>query len=1005
MKRNLCLRLALAALMAATPLLGRATIFFNDTFVNGSTLNSATPANPTNNNSTAYEMASSKSWSPTPTLTANDLKFGIAATTSGSVEVEALFATNVIALTANGDYIQLTVVFTNTLGLLTQSGSLGFGLYNSSQVKPIAGGMNGNATTTGTPNITGGAQNWQGYVGFVQFNAGSHRLLTRPVQSVTTGNNQDCVTTGSGSSSYAGAAGVGAAVASTLALSAGAVYTEVLTITLLTNDFNSLAISNTVYAGAGTGGLVVTNFGGIATNATLLTSGFDALAIGWRATANATATTIDIASIKVDGVATPVGTPPTITVQPVAVNVATGGSCIFNLTATGFNLTYQWHRNGTNLANGGNISGATSSALIINNASAADAASGANGYYCTVTGTGNFSVNSTTNALALVAVKNLVWEGTGTLWDLNNSPSWVGGQTFNYGDAVTFNDVGAASVNVTLSGNYLSASKWTISGNTAYAFGGSGVMAGTGSLLINSGANQQFNGTANYTFTGGTTISNTSPSVSDYFSLYQGLGNGPLTLAAPGKVEFAVSGSATVGIPGDITVNDDFTIQFDGTGTFGGVMLGNLSGIAGKTLTLAPQSTATLSRYRLYGTNTVCNANLVLNGATTDQAQYGGTVLASYNGSGNQVFNGVISGDGGLITRGGGNTILNAANTYAGGTTPTAGQIGIGNNAALGAGPLNLAPEIPNATGSGAIFASGGARTVANVIQYPSGTNNQTLIINGANDLTFTSPINLAGVDGLGTPTNRTFTVNNTGATTFAGAIGDASTGLGMVKNGTNTLYLNGVNTYSGLTTVSAGRLAGSGTIAGSVLVASTNATIGGGAASGLGTLSVSGGLVLSNNAGGLFRVNRTGSPTADEVAVTGGLTNLGTGTITITNLGGVLQVGDTFALFNKAVVGGNTLIVTGAGANWTNKLAFNGTVAVLSSVPTTPTNLTFSVAGSTLTVSWPASYLGWSLQSNAVSLSSTSGWFVVPGSAATTSMNFTANATKTNVFYRMVYP
>ncbi len=1003
MKLNPCLQLTLATVLAAAPFVGRATVFFNDTFVNGSTLNSATPANPTNNNSTAYEMVSSKSWSPPPSLTANDLKFGIAATTSGSVEVEALFATNAIALTANGDYIQLTVVFTNTLGLVTQSGSLGFGLYNSGQVKPIAGGMNGNATTTGTPTITGGAQNWQGYASLVQFNAGSHRLLTRPVQSITTGNNQDCVTTGSGSSSYAGAAGVGTTVASTLALSAGAVYTEVLTITLLTNDFNSLAISNTVYAGAGTGGLVVTNFGGIATNATLLTAGFDALAIGWRATASTTATTIDIASIQVGGVATPVGTPPVITAQPVLVNVATGGSGTFNLAATGFNLTYQWHRNGTNLVNGGNLSGATSSTLIINNASAADVASGANGYYCTVSGTGNFSVNSTTNALALVAVKNLVWEGTGTLWDLNNSPSWGGGQTFNYGDTVTFNDVGAASANVTLTGSYLSASKWTISGSTAYAFGGFGIMAGTGSLLINSGANQQFNGLAN-TFTGGTIISNTSPTVSDYFSLYQGLGSGPLTLATPGKLEFAVSGSATVGIPGDITVNDDFTIQFDGNGTFAGVMLGNISGQAGKTLTLAPQSTATLSRYRLYGTNTVCNANIALNGATTDQAQYGGTVLASYNGSGSQTFNGVISGDGGLITRGGGNTILNAANTYAGGTTPTAGQIGIGNNAALGAGPLNLAPEVPNATGSGAIFASGGARTIANTIQYPFGTNNYSLTINGTNNLTFTGAMNLAGVDG-GTISNHTFTVNNTGATTFSGIISDSALAIGLIKNGTNTLYLNGVNIYSGLTTVSAGTLAGSGVIASSVLVTTTNAAIGGGAAGTIGTLSVSGDLTVSNNAGGFFRVNRTGSPTADHVSVTGGLTNLGTGIITITNLGGALQTGDTFTLFNKAVVGGNTLVVTGAGANWTNKLAFNGTIAVLTSVPTTPTNLTFVVAGSTLTVSWPASYLGWSLQSNAVSLSSTSSWFVVPGSAATTSMNFTASAAKTNVFYRMVYP
>ena len=59
-------------------------------------------------------------------------------------------------------------------------------------------------------------------------------------------------------------------------------------------------------------------------------------------------------------------------------------------------MTYQWHRYGTNLVNGGNISGATSPMLVISPASAADVASGANGYYVTVTGPGRLSTNSVT---------------------------------------------------------------------------------------------------------------------------------------------------------------------------------------------------------------------------------------------------------------------------------------------------------------------------------------------------------------------------------------------------------------------------------------------------------------------------------------------------------------------------------------------------------------------------------------------------------------------------------
>ena len=139
--KNIHFRLILSALLlvAATPAAFAQTVFFSDQFTN-STLNSASPANPTTTN-TAYEMVASKAWTPTPTMTANDYKMGIPATTSGYFEAEALFATNQVALTQPGDFIELTVVFTNTSGLLTVAGQLGFGLYNSGQVKPIASGL------------------------------------------------------------------------------------------------------------------------------------------------------------------------------------------------------------------------------------------------------------------------------------------------------------------------------------------------------------------------------------------------------------------------------------------------------------------------------------------------------------------------------------------------------------------------------------------------------------------------------------------------------------------------------------------------------------------------------------------------------------------------------------------------------------------------------------------------------------------------------------------------
>jgi len=215
---------------------------------------------------------------------------------------------------------------------------------------------------------------------------------------------------------------------------------------------------------------------------------------------------------------------------------------------------------------------------------------------------------------------------------------------------------------------------------------------------------------------------------------YNGLGSGPVTLAkAGGTMEIVPTGSASLGINGTVNVQDDFNIQFDGNGAFATVFLGNLSGTAGKTLTLTPQTLASTNRIRVYVANMTYDANLALVGAVTPLAAYEGTVLAPYQPNGSQTYNGVISGNGGIIQRGNGTTVLNGQNTYTGGTIPTAGTIGFGANSTptsgtvtsgpIGTGALLIAPELPNATGSGTVLAFGGARTIANPIQYPSATN------------------------------------------------------------------------------------------------------------------------------------------------------------------------------------------------------------------------------------------------------------------------------------------
>src|SRR6266850_6853625 len=68
--------------------------------------------------------------------------------------------------------------------------------------------------------------------------------------------------------------------------------------------------------------------------------------------------------------------PPRFNIQPASLSVYGGRTAQFSAKASGTpTLVYQWRKNGLNVSNGGNISGATTDTLKIANISAADAAS------------------------------------------------------------------------------------------------------------------------------------------------------------------------------------------------------------------------------------------------------------------------------------------------------------------------------------------------------------------------------------------------------------------------------------------------------------------------------------------------------------------------------------------------------------------------------------------------------------------------------------------------------
>ena len=78
---------------------------------------------------------------------------------------------------------------------------------------------------------------------------------------------------------------------------------------------------------------------------------------------------------------------------------------------------------------------------------------------------------------------------------------------------------------------------------------------------------------------------------------------------------------------------------------------------------------------------------------------------------------------------------------------------------------------------------------------------------------------------------------------------------------------------------------------------------------------------------------------------------------------------------------------------------------AVLLNPVILPTNITTSVAGNQLNLSWPSNYTGWLLQSNSSSLLASNAWFTVPDSAGTDYIQITINPNQASVFYRLICP
>ncbi len=459
---------------------------------------------------------------------------------------------------------------------------------------------------------------------------------------------------------------------------------------------------------------------------------------------------------------------------------ATGG----NITLGSATLTV--NQSGSNSYSGiisgtGNVTKAGSGTLTLN---------GANTYTGTTTinagtlkaGAANVISSSTPVTLANVA---------SAAFDLNNFNQSIGSLS---GGGATGGNIALGSATLTINQTSANSYAGIISGSGAVTKAGSstitlsGANTYTGTTTVNAGSLQA--GAANViSSSNAVTLANVASATLDLNSFDQSIGTlsgagstgGNITLGSGTLTVNQATANTYAGVisgSGAVTINGTATLTLSGANTYTGVTTINNGTLqAGAAHVLPASSPLTLAN--------TAGANLDLNGfdqsigglwgggATGGNISLGSGVLTvTQNAFG--TFSGVISGTGNLaLASSSTNTlVLAGANTFSGTTTVNGGTIKVTSDNNLGTAP--------------------GTATANNVT-----INGGSVEVGGTFTLNSNRGVSLGTAGG-------TIQVDPTYTLTYAGVV--AGSGA-LTKSGTGTLLLNGVNTYSGATNVTAGTL------------------------------------------------------------------------------------------------------------------------------------------------------------------------------------------------------
>ena len=379
----------------------------------------------------------------------------------------------------------------------------------------------------------------------------------------------------------------------------------------------------------------------------------------------------------------------------------------------------------------------------------------------------NLTLGTTANSFLSVAVgttgDNLDVVGTGTL---------TLDATLNYG-AININKTGTGTLVLGTNGKLTSTSgsnTFTLSAGTLIL--GSTSAFTVGNLVIKGGTlddslNLSTVGNLEQIDIGGTSASTGSVSftLGNSHQLTLAGQHTPSTVFLDKTTTITLAGANNNSNTVMSTTENDFTTGTAGAGT---IEVDEAAGTTGATLTMG---TFKLQAAAAAGTNTNINeifqgnGNILINGAVTDGTATNGTRGITYAGTGTL-------------------TLSSALNTYDGGMDITGGTVSISADGSLGAVP--------------------GSATVGNVIIDNTAGNGATLATTANITISSNRGISL----GSSTASTGGTLAPATGTTlTYGGILANNGVTNSLTVNGLGTVDLTGANTYSGVTTVSAGTL------------------------------------------------------------------------------------------------------------------------------------------------------------------------------------------------------